>query len=185
MNLEEQNINSADRNLCNLWFTSFSTTSLYGTHFSKMFDPSGTGSYRPLSCLRQLLLPGMRHRARRKIPVLELPSQRVRPDRIRAPGSRVVDVRHRHDHWPGNGLVLLLPDRTTPPPNSTQSPSIAHAPFTVHRSPGAGPNLVAAPEVSYEKQANCTDTMQRQHAPNTERQTPANGERRTVNGERQ
>jgi hypothetical protein len=138
MNLQDQNINSADRNLCNLGSPLLLLTSLYGTHFSKMFDPSGTGSYRPLSCLRQLLLPGMRHRARRKIPVLELPSQRVRPDRIRAPGSRVVDVRHRHDHWPGNGLVLLLPDRTTPPPNSTQSPSIAHAPFTVHRSPFAG-----------------------------------------------
>jgi hypothetical protein len=34
-----------------------------GTHFSKMFDSCGSASRRPLSGMRQLLLPGMYHRA--------------------------------------------------------------------------------------------------------------------------
>ncbi len=53
--------------------------------------------------------------------MLELPSAKVQPDRIRQPDRGVVYGRHRNDRWADGHLVFFLPDRTPSHSHSTKS----------------------------------------------------------------
>jgi hypothetical protein len=55
----------------------------------------------------------MRYRARRKIPLLELPAEKISPDRAHPKEWGEVCDRHRHRYRNSDRLVFLLPDRTT------------------------------------------------------------------------